>query len=83
MSAGSVTTSEAKEFGITILNNDDGFGGGNQFTAGSNWTLILNHGGGSDEQGSEYQQQSAAGTLTGNATGNSGAWVASMVVFKW
>ena len=84
VSAGSATSTENGAFAVTLFMEDDGAGAGTFFSAvGSGWTLGSQGGGGSSDWGHQYQAQSSAGTLTGNATAaRAGVTAASMVVLQ-
>lgn len=81
-SAGTVTTTINGEFAnaSAIQDNASGF---STFTAGSGWTLWQNGAGGAQNNGQEYQNQSTAGSITGNFSSPfTGRWVADMIFFK-
>lgn len=82
INAGSYTTLNNGEFGITAIAIDDGIGSPGFLVAGSGWTMDGNTGTGNHEEGDEYQAQAASGALAGAMTaGATGSWTASMVVF--
>ena len=83
-SAGAVTTTVNNSFGLTMFAQDDSTGAGAYFgTVGTGWTQGVSVGGGSSEVGSEYQNQSSAGSITGNSrAGRAGVVAATMVVLE-
>jgi hypothetical protein len=82
-SAGAVTTTLNGSFGAACTIVQDSIGASGVYTAGGSWTLFQNTGGGAWAEGVEYQEQSTAGTITGNFTrAGSSPWAAAMAVFR-
>jgi hypothetical protein len=82
-SAGSVTTSLNGSFGAACTIVQDAIGSAGVYTAGGSWTLFQNTGGGAWAEGAEYQEQTTAGTITGNFTrAGSSPFAAAMATFR-
>jgi hypothetical protein len=73
VSAGSITPSQAGTFAVAAVSQQDGLGSQSVFGAGTGWTLLGNTGGGSWDQGTEYQTLTAASPVTGTFTSSTAA----------
>ena len=79
-SAGSYVAS-AGSAALTGSIVQDGVGSPPQYTVGGGWTILMNDGGGSWEEGSQYRL--ASGSITGDMTvANTGPWSNSMITFS-